>query len=1077
MVRRSNTIAGIGKIVMHSFSGAEREVAGDNRIEARSPDSTSAVGNSAPPGEARARPVALPIACAIVLITAIAAGTSALVFHFRDRALADTERELSNIALILAEQSDRAFQAVELVQKSLIEQMRSRGITSSEDYERQMSGQDVHMMLKDRVSALPHVDAVTMINSEGKLINFSRYWPIPAVNVADRDYFNALKSNAQLTSFVGEPVLNRVTGTWTIHLARKFTGPNGEFLGLVLGAMQMQYFERFFGTIALGADGAISVFRRDGMLLVRHPRRDAPGTSYARGDLFKNVLSHADRGAVRLISIIDGKERLIASHSLAHYPVVVAVGTTVAAALADWQEEARVLIGAGVLAAFVIVAFAFLIGRRLLRRHEQSEQRLGKQTLKLDTALNNMSQGLLMFDSDGRLVLYNQRLLQMYRLSPDAVKPGCTLSDLLRLRKAAGTFKGDPDRYVAKLVDADGNFKGDPDRQMARMFDEGKVETKVMELPDGRTVSIINQSMPGGGWVSTHEDITERRRAELERDRNREFLDLVIENVPSTIVVTDARDFRYVLINRAGEQYYGIPRDEMIGRTAHDVLPKASADLVTGLDQQVLEKRRNAVVNEHALETPGHGTRIAMSKRLPIFDDKGEPRYLLAVVDDITEQKRAEGQIVHMAHHDALTDLPNRRHFAEQLEQALRRVQRGERLAVLYIDLDHFKRVNDTHGHAIGDELLKDVAHRLRGCVREIDLIARLSGDEFAVIQTSLEQPSDAAALATRIREAIKAPYDFDGRSVVVDSSIGISIAPNDSTVPDELLKSADIALYEAKTSGRGIYCFYEPEMDARIKARGKLELDLRKALVSGEFELFYQPIVNLQNNKISACEALLRWHHPERSMMLPSEFIPVAEEIGIITQLGEWVLRTACAEAATWPDDIKVAVNVSPLQLTSNNAVQAVIGALAASGVPARRLELEITESVMMKNTFATLATLHQLHELDVQITLDDFGTGYSSLSHLLSFPFNKIKIDRCFINGLAEGDNARAIVRAVAGLATSLGMTTTAEGIETERQREIIRAAGCTEMQGDLFSPSRPAAEISRLFRSRAQGAECAA
>ena len=375
----------------------------------------------------------------------------------------------------------------------------------------------------------------------------------------------------------------------------------------------------------------------------------------------------------------------------------------------------------------------------------------------------------------------------------------------------------------------------------------------------------------------------------------------------------------------------------------------------------------------------------------------------VATHEDITERRRAEKQIAHMARHDALTDLPNRVLLRERLAEALAGVRRGSKLAVLYLDLDHFKGVNDTLGHPIGDELLKMVAGRLRHCVRDTDTVARVGGDEFAIIQTGIERPLDTAILARRIGEAVRAPYDLAGHAVVVDTSIGIAIAPNDGTEPDELLKNADMALYRAKADGRGTYRFFEPEMDSRMKARRALELALRNALATGEFELHYQPLVNLDDRRITGCEALLRWNHPERGMISPAEFIPVAEEIGLIVPLGEWVLRKACADAARWPDDIKVAVNLSPIQVTNQNLVPVVVSALAAAGLPASRLELEITESVLMQNTEATLATLHRLRELGVRISMDDFGTGYSSLSYLRSFPFDKIKIDRSFISGLA--------------------------------------------------------------------------
>jgi len=395
---------------------------------------------------------------------------------------------------------------------------------------------------------------------------------------------------------------------------------------------------------------------------------------------------------------------------------------------------------------------------------------------------------------------------------------------------------------------------------------------------------------------------------------------------------------------------------------------------------------------------------------------------------------------------------------------------------VLCLDLDHFKSVNDTLGHPIGDELLKVVAERLRRCTREHDTIARLGGDEFAIIMTAMDQPTDAAALARRIRDSITKPYELDGHQIVADISIGISVAPLDATEPDQLLKNADMALYGAKADGRGAYRFFEPEMDAKMQQRRELELDLRKALVNGEFELYYQPLVDLQSNEINGFEALIRWNHPVRGLISPAAFVPIAEETGLIIPLGEWVLRRACEETAHWPGDLKVAVNLSPSQLKSRNLVQVVMSALANSGMAATRLQLEITESVLMQNTFSTLATLHQLRELGVQIAMDDFGTGYSSLSYLRSFPFDKIKIDRSFINDLSNGAEPLAIVRAIASLAKSLSMISTAEGVETEQQLEKLVAVGCTEMQGHIFSQARPAEEIVRLFLPVAKAAAAA-
>ena len=434
--------------------------------------------------------------------------------------------------------------------------------------------------------------------------------------------------------------------------------------------------------------------------------------------------------------------------------------------------------------------------------------------------------------------------------------------------------------------------------------------------------------------------------------------------------------------------------------------------------------------------------------------------------EDITERRRSEERITYLAHYDALTNLSNRVLFREQLGQALKRVHRGDQLAVLYIDIDEFKSINDSLGHSVGDELLKAVAARLRNSVRETDLVARLGGDEFAIIQTSVEHPSDVAGLVTRIYETIREPYECLGHRLTTDASIGIALAPEDGSDLDQLLKNADLAMYSAKAGGRRTYRFFEPEMDARVKARRTLELELRQAIVDGGFEVHYQPLVHLRDNRVSGCEALLRWRHPDRGMISPAEFIPVAEDTGLINELGEWVLKTACAEAATWPDDVRIAVNVSPVQFRSHTLVLKIAGVLAATGLPANRLELEITEAVLIHDDEAAFVMLNQLRELGVRIALDDFGTGYSSLSYLQRFPFDKIKIDRCFIKDIVEHAGSSSIVQAVVNIAAANNMTTVAEGVEAEQQRELLSTLGCTEIQGYLFSPARPSADITQIL-----------
>ncbi|MDF0584383.1 EAL domain-containing protein [Bradyrhizobium yuanmingense] len=446
---------------------------------------------------------------------------------------------------------------------------------------------------------------------------------------------------------------------------------------------------------------------------------------------------------------------------------------------------------------------------------------------------------------------------------------------------------------------------------------------------------------------------------------------------------------------------------------------------------------------------------------------------------DVTEQRRSEAKITYMAEHDALTELPNRVLLKARLEPALADTRGGNlHLAVLLLDLDRFKEVNDTLGHPAGDLLLRSVAARLLDCVRETTFVARLGGDEFAIVDYVTNPAADAASLAETIHGALSEPFDLGDHQVVVGTSIGIALAPRDGADSDTILRSADLALYSAKSGGRGAFRFFEPELDRLLQARRNLERDLRKALARSEFELHYQPFVNLKSGETCGFEALLRWHHPERGLVSPGEFIPVAEETGLILPLGEWVLRTACAEAAKWRSDLKIAINLSPAQFRSKELVSTIVSALAASGIASDRLELEVTETVIMHDSGTVFAALSQLRELGVRIALDDFGTGYSSLSFLQKFPFDKIKIDRSFVSELSNPmEEPHRIARAVVQFATSLGKTSTAEGVETAEQLEVLRQEGCVEAQGFHLSPPVRASTIARLADRRAEAGEFAA
>lgn len=571
---------------------------------------------------------------------------------------------------------------------------------------------------------------------------------------------------------------------------------------------------------------------------------------------------------------------------------------------------------------------------------------------------------------------------------------------------------------------------------------------------------------------SNRRGVAELAAAKADAERAQIFMTAVVEAMPSMVFVKRADDHRYVLLNRAGEKTLGFSREEVIGKTDADFQPAEYAALYVERDREVIESGEVRVIEEDLAPRKDGTLAMLRTKKIAIADANGKAEYLLGVSEDIADRKRAEAQIARLAHYDPLTELPNRVLFQRHLGEALsRRRRKGDQLAVHFIDLDRFKSVNDTLGHPIGDELLRVAAERLRGCVRDGDTVARLGGDEFAVVQTGLSDLTGATRLAERVVEAMAAPFDLHGHHVVIGASVGVSVAPSDGDDADELLKKADMALYRAKADGRGAFHFFEPAMDEQLQARRALELDLRRALVAGEFQLYYQPLYHLGDDRVTGCEALLRWNHPERGMVSPADFIPLAEEIGLIVQLGEWVLREACAEAATWPDHVRLAVNLSPAQFRDRALVRTVVSALATSGLPAERLELEITESVLLQDNAANMTMLHDLRALGVRISMDDFGTGYSSLSYLRSFPFDKIKIDQTFVRDILKDSDALAIIKAVLDLGASLGIVTTAEGVETVEQLNALRDQGCAEIQGYFISRPAPASDIARMLNVEAR------
>jgi diguanylate cyclase (GGDEF)-like protein/PAS domain S-box-containing protein len=546
--------------------------------------------------------------------------------------------------------------------------------------------------------------------------------------------------------------------------------------------------------------------------------------------------------------------------------------------------------------------------------------------------------------------------------------------------------------------------------------------------------------------------MSEREAANAELGGMRTFLDTVIENMPAILSVKDARKQAYIRVNRAASRLFGYSQEAMVGKTPHDLFPKAQADFFEAGDNEAMAQRGAPVVYEHTVTAPHIGTRVLNTKKMTIKGDDGEPHYLVSVSEDITERKRAEAQIHHMAHHDGLTDLPNRVAFSEKLSEMLARAKEsGETFAVLCLDLDRFKEINDVFGHSIGDGLLQEVARRFRSVSRG-DFLARFGGDEFTFITATGAQPETAAALAKRLHEALSTDLEVMGHTLRTGLSIGIACYPVDGSDETTLIGNADAALYRAKAEGRGKTQFFEIAMDQRLRERRALQTELRMAVARGELSLHYQPLSRV-NGEVVGLEALCRWNNPGRGNIPPGVFIPLAEETGLIMTIGEWTLREACREAASWPKPLNLAVNLSPIQFRHGDLVGLVHSVLLETGLSPNRLELEITEGVLVEDFERGVSILRRLKALGVRIAMDDFGTGYSSLSYLQAFPFDKIKIDRSFISNVNSNAQSAAIVRSVVGLAQGLKLPVLAEGVETSEQLAFLAREHCDEVQGYLF------------------------
>ena len=956
----------------------------------------------------------------LVVTCIVAAAGAAAMLSLRDQALTESERELQNVASVFREHFERTFEGLRLTQLAVGQQVQALGIDSVDEFERRMAGPEVQYVLKDRIANLLPVHALLLVSARGRVVNYSRDWPDEVRSVASEEYFTALASSAGPATHVSAPAINPADGEWSFYVAQRLIARNGEFLGLVVAVMRLSYFERMFATVDLGHGSSVGLMRTDGRLLVRYPRVDmSTAPSYAANPMFTSVLPRNGRGSLRVKGMMDSSERVVAAQLLADVPLVIGVGMDQDPILADWRHATVDTIAiAGLLLvviALVVALCAWEVGKALIRHRTQ-----------LDAALNHMSHGLCMFDANGTLVLHNARCLEIFGIPPGLIAPGCSFKELLRRLEQAGITPDDNEAYAAEQFAA---------------LRAGRTMRRLRTLRDGRTISIKNDPLPGGGWVSTHEDVTEVKQREGELERANMRFDAALNNMSQGLCMLDAQRRILVANIRFGEIYGLDPEQIAAGRGAPEML------------------------NDEGAADPADALTLANGRTVAIVRHRLPDGSVLTTHEDITERRQNEAKIAYMAHHDLLTGLPNRTLFLEKIAGAGGRLRRrNESFAVLMLDLDRFKEVNDSLGHPAGDALLKEMAQRLRSTLRETDVLARLGGDEFAILQCGEPNLREAAiVLAVRIIQVVSHPFELDGNRVCVGTSIGIAIAPQDGTDADELLKKADLALYRTKAEGRNGYNFFNEQMTAQADERHRLEREMREALARQEFELYYQPMVDTMTREPCGAEALVRWQHPDRGLIAPDRFISLAEDTGLILDLGAWILHKACSDAAAWPVNTKVAVNLSPVQFRRGDLFDLVLCALVDAGLPPERLEIEITESVLLENEASYRVVLQQLRNLGISIVLDDFGTGFSSLGYIAKFPVDKIKIDKSFTQGLLERVDCAAIVASVLTLARGLDIATTAEGVETEEQFEMLQAAGVNRAQGYLFGRPCPASQLA--------------
>ena len=974
------------------------------------------------------------IAFGICLIGLLWSGVVLKIRAEEKAEISELMKDTANLARAVEEHAVRTVREADQVLLSLLSQIRLQG-----------SKPDLRQLIEDGPILSRIYTYLSIIDEHGNLAASNQQFK--PVNLSDREYFKVhVAANISNQPFIGKPDVGRVSGKTFIQVSRRINKPDLSFGGVAVVAIDPDYLAQFYSQLDIGKHGVATLVGRDGIVRVQRAGSGATAMpDVKKWSLFKH-LETSKSGSYLATNAADGLTRIFSYRTLPDHPLVVVVGVAMDDALAVFYQRSRNYQQAAALASLVILGFTgfllLLVSRR--KRAEAGRAQLAAIVQSSDDAIISITpDGVILTWNEGARRLFGhtamQAIGQPFTLLYPATEYPKAWSDLEAVKRGER-------HYEAMRVRRDG----------------GLIPVSVTAFPiqDG------NGKITGIGV--SYRNIAERKKAEAVQAE----LSVIVEQ-SNDAIVSRSTDGKFQSWNKGAERMFGYSAVEAIGRPVSMILPPEERSAVEQKLQQTLRGEDVPPYETRRVTKDGRIIDVLASVS-PVKDGTGSVTSVSIIFHDITERKKAQERISYLSHYDALTGLPNRSLFQDRLELAIAHARRrNEVLGVLLVNLDRFKKVNESLGHEAGDELLRKVASRLKSSLREVDTIARLGGNDYAVLVEGIKATDDVTAIADKLIQMLASPFDMAGQVIFVSASVGIAVCSNGDCVAGKLLEGAEVAMSRAKQDGGGDHQLFQDEPITLSGKRLTFETRLRYALENRELAVHYQPKVSLLTGGITGAEALLRWNSPQLGHVSPAEFIPIAEETGLIVPMGAWILEAACTQTALWRrqgHDLNIAVNLSPRQFRQKDLVSMVAEILERSGLEAQRLELEITEGTAMKNAEQTIGMLNELHRLGVKFAVDDFGTGYSSLGYLKRFPLHCLKIDRSFVSDAVEEPNSKAIVRATLALAHSLNLKVVAEGVETEALRDFLAEAGCDEYQGYFFSRPLPAMEFSALLqRSR--------